>query len=289
MRDPNRYVYTNVRSHSLSCDLGENVIEVSFTPRFLRIVKTTTLTVRIDGILVLDAFEFDQSNRDGAAIFEFTFFVGDDFFVLTGSADADPEVSGYQPQYEVTRRFPFRGGDFVPFAGRDFEVLLPLIVEATRARAGKPPADDDVAYYEITCIPELGKFSVGTRTLRGAAVSPNVERAVEIADRYGLIDSRMLRAGHEEPIRCDLGAKLLEGTLEGPGPGSVTSASLTLSMNGQLWLDRLSFGIGSTAAITSVGRRRGFPTFGLSGWRHESDPWANIWSKTWVRRWKSIS
>ena len=129
-----------------------------------------------------------------------------------------------------------------------------------------------MAYYEITCIPELGKFSVGTRTLRGAAVSPNVERAVEIADRYGLIDSRMLRAGHEEPIRCDLGAELLEGTLEGPGPGSVTSASLTLSMNGQLWLDRLSFGIGSTAAITSVGRRRGFPTFGLSGWRHESDP-----------------
>jgi hypothetical protein len=43
-------------------------------------------------------------------------------------------------------------------------------------------------------------------------------------------------------------------------------------MNRQPWLDHLSFGIGRTAAITAVSHRKDFPTFRLSGWRHDNDP-----------------
>jgi hypothetical protein len=217
-RNPDRYVYTNVRSHSLSCDLSGNVVEVTFEPRFLKNDITATLTARIDGILVLDALRLDNSDRNGSEIAGFNFTAGDDYFVLDGSAVADPERWPYQPQYRVSKRFPFRGGNFVPFGGRDFDVLHPLMVEATRERVREPPATGDIVFHSIKCIPELGEFSVGTITLHGEAASRSVGRATEVAIRYGIIDTRMLRAGHKETIRCDLGREVFEGILEAPPP-----------------------------------------------------------------------
>ena len=213
-RDPDRYVYTNRRSHSLSCDLGGNLIEVTFEPRFLRTDTTATLTVRVDGTLVLDALRFDNSDRNGSAIDGFTFTAGDDHFELDGSAVANPEAWPYQPQYGVTRRFPFRGGDFIPFGGGDFDIVHPLMVEATRELWAEPPAADEVEFYRVVCIPEFGKFFVGTVTLHGEATLRNIERAPgNVAKRYGLFDSRMLDGGREQAIKCDLGDELIVGTL----------------------------------------------------------------------------
>lgn len=270
-RDGARDVVKDKRSQSVFCDLGSSRLEVVFEPHILRVDVTASLTVRIDGQLVLDALHFDSSDRDSSRIDGFSYTAGDSYFALEGLGVADPSVDRVKPIIPLSRRFKFSADGFVPFGDRDFEAVHALMVEATRGDAPGYNTSDEAEFYRVICIPELGKISIRSLTIHGAAATKNYKSGPRfVADRYAIFDGRLLTADRREKILCTLGSDVVEATLAIGGPEIATGATLTLRMNSQLWLDALPFGASeSPDAIVRADFTAGLPFFALGGWRNE--------------------
>lgn len=118
-----------LRTVSVRCDLGTNVVELDFKPKVLRASITASVTAKIDGLLVLDDLPFDTTDRDGRFIDTFSYTEDRSFFILRGSAVLDESESPYSPQFLISKIYHFISESFAPLT--DLVTVYREMYEAT--------------------------------------------------------------------------------------------------------------------------------------------------------------
>ena len=104
----------SVRTVSVRCDLGTNIVEIDFKPKVLGASITASVTAKIDDHVVLDDLPFDTTDRDGRFIDTFSYTGDRSFFVLRGSAVLDESESPYGPQFLISKTYRFDLERFEP-------------------------------------------------------------------------------------------------------------------------------------------------------------------------------
>ena len=124
--DRDEFRIKSLRTVSIRCDLGTNVVEIDFKPNVLRASITASVTARIDDHVVLDDLPFDTTDRDGRFIDTFSYTEDRSFFILSGSAVHDESES---PQFLISKIYRFESESFEPLT--DLVTVYREMYEAT--------------------------------------------------------------------------------------------------------------------------------------------------------------
>ncbi len=127
--DRDEFRIKSLRTVSVRCDLGTNIVEFDFKPKVLGASITASVTAKIDGLLVLDDLPFDTTDRDGRFIDTFSYTGERSFFSLSGSAVLDESASPYGPQFLISKIYRFDLESFEPLT--DLVTVYREMYEAT--------------------------------------------------------------------------------------------------------------------------------------------------------------
>lgn len=127
--DRDEFRIKSVRTVTVRCDIGTNIVELKFKPKVLRASITASVTAKIDDLLVLDDLPFDTTDRDGRYIDMFSYTGDRSFFILSGSAVRDESMSPYGPQFFISKVYRFDAEDFEPL--RDLVTVYRQLNDAT--------------------------------------------------------------------------------------------------------------------------------------------------------------
>ena len=127
--DRDEFRIKSVRSVSVRCDLGTNIVELDFKPKVLRASITASVTAKIDNRIVLDDLPFDTTDRDGRYIDTFSYTGDRSFFILSGSAVPEESPSPYGPKFLISKIYRFDSESFEPLT--DLVTVYTEMYEAT--------------------------------------------------------------------------------------------------------------------------------------------------------------